>query len=165
MLIFVESTLGEAEIPEISETEEGKALLLGQLKHDCLKFAKKIFQGKIFVNKDTGKPIRVSQDGLMEWWRKSRKRDHVVSIKLLNFFLENAVFQGEVPDYKNRREIESVSRFETCCKVNGKPYKVVITTRKAVDDIDKLRYYTLKDTEIAEPVSKLGVLGTASAEK
>jgi hypothetical protein len=69
---------------------------------------------------------------------------------LLNFFLENAFFQGDAPDYKNRPEIESVSYFETSCKVNGKPYKIVITTRKAVDDIDKLRYYTLKDIKIAE---------------
>jgi hypothetical protein len=146
----MEAMLQEAQIPEIRETEGEKALSVGQLKHACLKFAKQTFQGKTFVNKDTGKLIRVSQDGIMEWWRKSKKRDHVVSIKLLNFFLENALFQGDAPDYKNRPEIESISRFETSCKVNGKLYKVVITTRKAVDDIDKLRYYALKDVEITE---------------
>jgi hypothetical protein len=85
----------------------------------------------------------------MEWWRKSRRREHIISIKLLHVFLKNAIFTGDAPDYKGRQEIENMSRFETGCKINGKPYRVVITTRKAVNDIDKFRYYALKDSGIA----------------
>jgi hypothetical protein len=55
----------------------------------------------------------------MEWWRKSRKREHIISVQLLDFFLENGKFIGESPDYKNRPEIEGASLFESACKVNG----------------------------------------------
>jgi hypothetical protein len=145
----VGNRIQEAQSPEIGETAEEKSLSTGQLKYQCLRLAKQAFQGKVFRNKNTGKHIRVSQDGIMEWWRKSRRREHIVSIKLLDVFLKNAVCTGDAPDYKGRQEIESMSRFETGCKINGKPYHVVITTRKAVNDIDKFRYYALKDSGTA----------------
>jgi len=84
----------------------------------------------------------------MEWWRKSRRREHIVSVQLLDFFLENGIFIGESPDYKNRPEIEGASLFESVCKVNGKLYTVIITIRKGVDDIAKLRYYTLRNVQL-----------------
>jgi hypothetical protein len=104
------------------------------LKHRYLQLAKQNFQGKVFTNKDTGKPVRVSQDGIMEWWRKSRRREHIISVQLLDFFLENGVFMGESPDYQGRKKIESAGQFESGCKVNGKPFKVVLITRKAIYD-------------------------------
>jgi len=130
---------------EIWETEEDANLFIGQLKHHYLQIAKQKFQGKVFINKDTKKPIRVSKDGLMEWWRKSRKREHIISVQLLDFFLENGTFLEEKPDYKSRPEIEGVSLFESACKVNGVMFKVIITIRKGVEDIAKFRYYTLKN--------------------
>ena len=134
-------------IPEIWETEEDKILSIGKLKYRYLQTAKQNFQGKVFINKNTKNPIRVSKDGIMEWWRKSKRREHIISVQLLDFFLENAVFVEESPDYKNRPEIESASQFESVCKVNGIFFKVIITIRKGVDDIAKFRYYTLKDIE------------------
>jgi hypothetical protein len=83
----------------------------------------------------------------MEWWRKSRKREHIISVQLLDFFLENAIFTGENPDYLGRQKIISASQFESKCTINGKLFSVIITTRKAVYDIDKLRYYSLKDID------------------
>jgi hypothetical protein len=148
MLILVANKIQEAQIPEIWEIEEEKSLSLGQLKYDCLKYAKQNFQGKTFVNMNILKPIRVSQDGLMEWWKKSRKREHIISVKLLEFFLENSIFKEENPDYLERRKIESASRFECDCKINGKSFIAVITTRKAVNDIDKFRYLSLKNVEL-----------------
>ena len=103
------------------------------------------FQGKVFTNKDKHIPIRVSADGIMEWWRKSRRREHIISVQALDYFLENGVFVEENPDYKNRPEIESASLFESECKVNEKLFKVVVTIRKGIDDIAKFRYYTLKN--------------------
>jgi hypothetical protein len=135
-------------IPEIGETEEEKHLSIGQLKYCYLQIARQRFQGKVFTNKDTKKPIKVSKDGIMEWWRKSRRREHIISVQLLDFFLENGMFIGENPDYLGRKRIESSSQFEGVCKINGKMFRVLITTRKAIYDIDKFRYYTLKDIEI-----------------
>ena len=84
----------------------------------------------------------------MEWWRKSRKREHIISVQALDFFLENGIFIGENPDYKNRPEIEGASQFESACSVNGKSYRVIITIRKGVDDIAKFRYYTFRNVRI-----------------
>jgi hypothetical protein len=144
----VETTLDTSTIPEIWETDEDKALSIGKLKYQYLQIAKQDFQGKVFVNKNTGKIIRVSADGIMEWWRKSRKREHIISIQLLDFFLENALFLVEAPDYQERKKIESASLFESECEVNGKHFKVILTTRKSIYDIDKFRYFSLKDIEM-----------------
>jgi len=84
----------------------------------------------------------------MEWWRKSRKREHIISVQLLDFFLENGIFMGESPDYKNRPEIEGAIEYESACKVNGKSFRVIITVRKGVDDIAKFRYYTLRNVKM-----------------
>ena len=143
ILLFVDSP----QIPEIWETEEEKPFSIGQLKYHYLQIARQRFQGKVFTNKDTQNPIRVSRDGIMEWWRKSRKREHIISVQLLDFFLENGKFIGTHPDYKNRPEIEGASLFESACKVNGKSFQVIITIRKGVDDIAKFRYYTLKNVK------------------
>ena len=139
---------GINQIPEIWEKEEEKSFSIGQLKYRYLQIARQKFQGKIFINNDTKNPIRVSRDGIMEWWRKSRKREHIISMQLLDFFLENGIFIGESPDYKNRPEIESASQFESACKVNGRSFRVIITIRKGIDDIAKFRYYTLKNVKL-----------------
>jgi len=138
------------DIPEIWETKEDKEFSIGQLKYYYLQIARQKFQGKVFINKETQNPIRVSRDGLMEWWRKSRKREHIISVQSLDFFLENGIFKGESPDYKNRPEIEGASKFESGCKVNGKPFQVIITVRKGVNDIAKFRYYTLKNIKFLQ---------------
>ena len=95
----------ESQIPEIRETEEDKQLTIGQLKYHYRQIAKHNFQGKVFTNKDTNRLIRVSSDGIMEWWQKSRRREHIISVQLLDHFLENGIFIEEKPDYKNRPEI------------------------------------------------------------
>ena len=134
----------EAQIPEIWETEKDKHFSIGQLKYHYKQIAKEKFQGKVFINKDTDRPIRVSCDGIKEWWWKTRRREHIISVQSLDYFLENGIFIEEKPDYKHRPEIESASLFESICMVNGKSYKVIITIRKGVDEMAKFRYYTLK---------------------
>ena len=88
ILQFVETMPEETQIPEIWETEEDKELSIGQLKYYYQQIARQRFQGRVFINKDTGRPIRVSKDGIMEWWRKSRRREHIISVQLLGSFLE-----------------------------------------------------------------------------
>jgi len=153
----MESRPEGVQIPEIWEKDEEKCLSIGQLKYCYLQIAKQKFQGKVFINKNRAIPIRVSRDGLMEWWRKSRKREHIISVQLLDFFLENGVFIGENPDYKNRPEIESASQYESACRVNGISFKVIVTIRKGVDDIAKFRYYTLKNIKLIH--EKKAVIG------
>ena len=136
------------QIPEIWETEEEKAFSIGQLKFRYLQIARQKFQGKVFTNKDTKNPIRVSRDGINEWWKKTRRREHIISVQLLDFFLENGIFICESPDYKKRPEIEGASQYASVCKVNGKLYRVIITIRKGVDDIAKFRYYTLRNIKL-----------------
>jgi len=135
-------------VVEIFETEEDKNFSIGQLKHHYLQIARKNFQGKVYTNKETNKVIRVSKDGIMEWWRKSRKREHIISIQSLDSFLENSIFINEYSDYLNRSKIISASLFESMCKINDKIFKVKIITRRSLYDIDKLRYYSLKNIEI-----------------
>jgi hypothetical protein len=147
MLVLVKTSSNDDVIPEIWETEEDKELSIGKLKYRYLQNAKQTYQGKVFKNRNTGKSIRVSADGIMEWWRKSRKREHIISIQLLDIFLENAVFIGESPDYKNRPEIENASQFEIRCKIDNKPYNVILITRKGIEDIDKFRYLSLQDEQ------------------
>jgi hypothetical protein len=65
VLQFVETMPEETQIPEIWETEEDKGLSIGQLKYCHQQIARQRFQGKVFINKDTGRPIRVSKDGIM----------------------------------------------------------------------------------------------------
>jgi len=144
----VENMPAESIEPEIWETEKDKFLSIGQLKYCYLQIARSKFQGKVFINKDKQNQIRVSRDGIMEWWRKSRKREHIISVQLLDYFLENGVFIGESPDYRNRPEIEGASFFQSSCKVNGISFKAIITIRKGVDGIAKFRYYTLKNIKL-----------------
>jgi hypothetical protein len=141
---------GIQQIPEIWETEEEKPLSIGQLKYKYLQFAREKYQGNVYTNKHTQNSIRVSRDGINEWWRKSRKREHIISVQLLNYFLENGIFIEENPDYRNRPEIEGASIYESACKVNGIPYKVILTIRKSVDNIAKFRYYTLKNVKLLQ---------------
>ena len=145
MLLLVYDRLEGNLIPEIWATEEENYLSIGELKYRYLQEVKLNFQGKIFVNQSTKKPVKVSKDGIMEWWRKARKREHIISVRLLDFFLESACFIDENPDYLGRAKIVSASRFESTCKINGKLYAVSITTRRAIHDIDKFRYFALKD--------------------
>jgi hypothetical protein len=143
----VENRQEGIQIPEIWEKDEEKCLSIGKLKYYYLQTARQKFQGKVFINLNSSIPIRVSRDGLMEWWRKSRKREHIISVQLLDFFLENGIFIGESRDYKKRPEIEGASQYESACKVNGLSFKVIVTIRKGLDDIAKFRYYTLKNVK------------------
>jgi hypothetical protein len=134
---------GQSKIYEISETDGEKILSIGQLKTSYKQYAKSNFQGNVYCNNDSGLLIKVSKDSIMEWYVKSRRREHIISIKMLDSILVNALFINTEPDIKKRSKIESASHFKYMGKINGELYNVLITTRKAVNDINKLRYYSL----------------------
>jgi hypothetical protein len=126
MIKFVRNHLQEQKFPEILETEEENLLSLADLKKKYLDYAKIHFQGHEFLNKNTGRPIKVSSDGVREWWVKSRRREHVISIQILNFFLENGILIDINPDYKGMDYIEGASRFQSKCKISDRLYRVII---------------------------------------
>jgi hypothetical protein len=94
----------EGATAEIWETEEDKPLSIGQLKYKYLQIARQKFQGKVFINKDTGNPIRVSRDGIMEWWKKSRRREHIISVQSLDFFWKTEPLSEKAPITKADRK-------------------------------------------------------------
>jgi len=77
---------GEPEI-SIEETAEEKAMGDHELKKASKRFAKENFQGKKFINNDTGREIIVSRDGLDKWDYMTKSREQSISIKKLNIYL------------------------------------------------------------------------------
>jgi hypothetical protein len=152
MLIFVESSLNEGHIPEIRETEEEKQLTVAALKKKYLVIARNQFihnPPMIVLNKDTNWPIALSSRVISEWRIKSRTRERILSIQLLDIMIEGAKFIKTVKDTKNTDGIESVSYFENICKINGKPFRINITVKKQkILDRRFAYYYSATEFEI-----------------
>ena len=136
----------------INETQQECALSIEELRRKCLTFAQENFQGKTFTNKPTGMEIQVSRQGIGEWKMKSKSREQILSIKILDSILESAEFDHEAKDEKGRENIESFSYFKHLCRINGKPFQVIITTKRTKTHGDKYYHHYLKDIKI-EPYS------------
>jgi hypothetical protein len=108
MLIFVETVLQEAQIPEIWESTEGKEL---------------------------------SNRVIAEWRIKSRTRERIMSIQLLDAMIGGAKFLKTVEDSKKTNGIESVSYFENFCKINGKLFRISIAVKKQKSLNRRFAYY------------------------
>ena len=118
---------------EIWETAEEKKLPTSCLKKKCIAIAKGKFMCNppmIVVNKDTSWPIALSGRVISEWRIKSRTRERILAIQLLDMMIEGARLLETVEDTKNTQGIESVSYFENFCRINGKPFKITITVKK-----------------------------------
>jgi len=144
MLIFVESSLNEGQIPEIWETEEEKQLTVAALKKKYISFARSRFihnPPMTVLNKDTNWLIELSNRVINEWWGKSRTREKILSIQFLDVMIEGAKFHKTVDDTKKTPGIENVSYFENLCKINGKPFRINITVKKMLDKNRRFAYY------------------------
>jgi hypothetical protein len=137
---------------EIIETDTEKDLSDAELKKECFSYARQTFQGKKITNKETGREIIVSKDGLGEWKSKSKSREQILSIKILDKLLEGSVHTHDAPDKQNRKNIETISYFSCGCKINGKEFSAVITIIKIKNYGDKYYHHFLKDIKI-EPCS------------
>ena len=112
MIRFVETTFDEAQISEIWETEEDKQLSVFDLKTKYKKYFQSHFQGHQYLNKSSEIWISVSSDCVNQWVKKSRTREKIILIQILDFLLENSKYEGlPVPDRKNRSEIEDHKHF------------------------------------------------------
>jgi hypothetical protein len=136
----------------VNETDEEKLLPDADLKRECFSYARRHFQGKFFTNKETGREIKVSGDGLGEWKMKSKTRDQILSIKILDQLLENAAFDHDAPDEKGRPNIKNFSYFTRPCVVNGTPYTATITIKRTIPYADKYYHHFLGNIKI-EPRS------------
>jgi hypothetical protein len=82
------------------------------------------------ANWETDWPIELSSRVVKEWRAKSRTRERILSIQLLDMMIEGAKFLKTVEDSKNTPGIDDVSYFENQCKINGKPFRINITVKR-----------------------------------
>jgi hypothetical protein len=84
--------------------------------------------------------ISVSADSVGELSTKHRTRPKIISWKYLDIFIEDSMLDSSPArkDYKEKLEIEDSKLFYYQCFINDIPYEIILTMRKAVDDIDKL---------------------------
>jgi hypothetical protein len=141
----------------VIETEVERNLSIDELRRECLNFVQQNFQGRTYISKDTGREIQVSRQGIGEWKMKSKTREQILSIKILDKMLENASFDHYAPDEKGRPNIESFSYFEHLCVINGIQFRAIITIKRTQTHGDKYYHHYLEEIKI-EPRS-----GTALA--
>ncbi|MDR3146854.1 MAG: hypothetical protein LBU00_00585 [Treponema sp.] len=125
------------------ETAAEQGLNGYDLKRACYSYAKDNFQGKTFINKETGRTISVSRSGIGEWRAKSKSREQILSIKILDKLLENACFDHEADDEANRLDIEKIFYFKCPCVINFQKRKAVITIRHIRNEGDKYYHHYL----------------------
>ena len=134
----------KSQIPEIWETEEEKGLSSIALKKKYIAFARHNFISnppKMVLNNATGWSIEISNRVINEWWGKSRTRERILAIQLLEVMLEGAKFIETVKDNKETPGIENVSYFSNFCMINGKPFDIKITIKKMSDNNRRYVYY------------------------
>jgi len=174
--ILFRSVLREADnkCNEITETDEEQLMDDSQLKRHCVEFAQNNFQemnngkieGKLFLNKSMNAYIRFSNVGFSEWRGKARKRDHILAIKLIDVFLENANFshveQNNHDKYnkQNPKKVQkkinpNIKEFAILsyeCKINGNPYPVTIKVSidKRPNIHNKFYYLSLQDLDVGQ---------------
>ena len=135
---------------EIWETEEDKKLSNGDLKHKYFLFARNRFIRNppvVVTNKNTKWPIELSRRVVSEWRIKSRTRERILAIQLLDVMIEGAKFLKTVKDTKNTHGIESVSYLENQCYINGNLFKINITVKKQ-KSLNRVFAYYYSATEI-----------------
>jgi hypothetical protein len=146
----VENTPKDVPIPEVEETAEDKKLSDGDLKHKYVIFAQSRFIRNppvVVINKDTNWPIELSRRVISEWRIKSRTRERILSIQLLDTMIGGAKFLKTVKDAKNTHGIDSVSYFENRCYINGNLFKINITVKKQ-RTLNRIFAYYYSATEI-----------------
>jgi hypothetical protein len=142
----VENKLGGSCVLEIWETEDEKKLSVGDLKNKYIVLARNRFIRNPpvgILNKEKNWSIELSRRVISEWRIKSRTRERILSIQLLDTMIEEAKFIKTVEDTKDTQGIESVSYFENLCRINGPICLSVLTIPKTVVCYDK-RYAPLR---------------------
>jgi hypothetical protein len=132
-LPYVDDALQSSFTPEIWESEEEKKLTAGDLRRKYIGIAYSRFVRQppvIVINLDTNWHIELSSRVVKEWRAKSRTRERILSLQLLDTMIEGAKFLRTVKDSKGTCGIDDVSYFENACKINGTLFKIKITTKR-----------------------------------
>jgi hypothetical protein len=129
MLLLVENNLRSHEIPAIWESDEEKVLSDWDLKTACFYFARQHFQGKTFRNKSINNDITVSREGLGEWKTKTKSRDQILSIKILDKLLVHSIYWKEKNDGNEDPNIDKIRYYYQQCRINGTFYRAVLTIK------------------------------------
>lgn len=140
----MENKPDEVPIHEIWETEEEKELSTKDLKQKYFALARKQFNHNppvVVLNIDRNWSIELSRRVISEWRIKSRTRERIISIILLDKMIEGAKFLKSVEDTKGTFGIESVCYFENQCKINGKLFKINITIKQQKTPKRMFAYY------------------------
>jgi hypothetical protein len=119
------------------------------LKAKYIQFARNRFLKNppvIVINKDKNWPIDLSSRVINEWRAKSRTRERILSIQVLDTMIEGAKFLRTVVDTKNTPGIANVSYFENHCKINGRLFYIGITVKKQ-ESVDRRFAYYYSATE------------------
>jgi len=132
-------------IPKIWETEEEKLLSNFDLKTKYKNIFKTKFQGHQYLNRNTGLWISVSSDCINQWVKKSRTRERIILVQILNVLLENSTFNGlPTQDRKNRTEIENYKHFHYQVIINKTLFNVELKIVKPVKRPHKFYYYSIE---------------------
>lgn len=138
----------------IAETPEEQRLSDKELKATIFDYARKQFQGKSYVNKNTGDTIRISRDGLSEWKTKSKSREQILSMKILDRLIINAQKVSDAEELKQRRDILGYDYYSCSCHISGKDFDAIITVRKPANSEKKYYHHYLEDIKI-KPSSRI----------
>ncbi|MGI5066120.1 hypothetical protein [Treponema putidum] len=138
----------------ITETLAEQALSNKELKNAVFDYAREHFQGNTYINKNTGDVILVSRDGLSEWKTKSKSREQILSIKILDKLLTNAKKISSAEELKNRRSILGYDYYSCECRISGKNFNAIITIKKPINSEKKYYHHYLEDIKI-EPSSRI----------
>ncbi|MCL2443485.1 MAG: hypothetical protein FWD13_08500 [Treponema sp.] len=140
----MKNRLEKTQVLEIWETDEEKELSVGDLKYKYYIIARKqVSQNPpvVIINKEKNWQIELSRRVISEWRIKSRTRERILSIQLLDTMIEEAKYIKTTKDTKNTPGIDSVSYFEIKCKINGKMFKINITIKTQVLNKRRFAYY------------------------
>ncbi|MGF7108247.1 hypothetical protein [Treponema pedis] len=132
----------------ITETEAEHTLSNKELKNAVFDYAREHFQDKHYINRATQEAIYVTRNGLDEWYSKTKSREQILSLKILDRLLESAHYDAETDDNKNRSDIEKVKYYSSACEINGKKYTAKITIRLTSDNKNRYYHHFLQDIQI-----------------
>lgn len=144
-------SLENYEANRITETAADKQLDTAALKAKYLAFAKKWFQGNSYHNADTNTDIRVSRDVIDEWNTKTKSREQILSMKVLDKLIETAVASNtEEIESGKRKGVTGVKYFEAGLTVDDNTYKAYLTVKEIQDTDNKAYHYYLEDVALED---------------
>ena len=143
-------SLEDYEANRITETAADKQLDDNALKAKYLAFAKERFQGNSYHNADTDTDIRVSRDVIGEWKAKTKSREQILSMKVLDKLIETAVETNTTKDKYGKEYTTKIKYFEAGLTVDDKTYKAYLTVKEIQDTDNKAYHYYLDDVALED---------------